>query len=281
MSGADPTARGADAISQAFARRKEAGGKALVPYIMAGDPDLGSTEKIVRALSGIGADVIELGMPFSDPLADGPVIQRAAQRAIRQGVTLKKLIAMVEELRLDVITPIAVMTYYNLFLHYGLERFAEDAARAGVDGVIVPDLPPEEAVEFRDALDAKGLAMIHLAAPTSTDGRLRKIAESTRGFLYYVSRTGVTGAQADISGDLAENLRRIRAATDKPVAVGFGVSTPEQAREIATHADGVVMGSVIVDRIEKTADLHDREVARFLRPIVEALHNPKTTLAGT
>jgi len=265
--------RGAAVITEAFRRRNADGGKVLVPYIMAGDPDLGTTEKIVRSLSGIDADIIELGMPFSDPVADGPIIQRAGERSLKQGLKLKRLVQMVEELRLNISTPIVIMTYYNLFFRYGLEEFARDAAKAGVDGVIIPDLPAEEAEEFQKALDAKGLAMIHLIAPTSTDERIKKIAKVARGFVYYVSRMGVTGVQSDVSVDLEANLKRIRSLVDLPVAVGFGVSTPEQAASISKHADGVVMGSAIVRLIEETNEMHERAVAKFLNPIIDALHN--------
>ncbi|HOJ62412.1 MAG TPA: tryptophan synthase subunit alpha [bacterium] len=264
--------RGVEAIAHAFQLRKDEGGKALIPYLMAGDPDLGTTGKIVKSLSGIGVDLIELGMPFSDPLADGPVIQRAGERALRQGVTLKKLLGLVEELRLDLNTPLIIMTYYNLFFSYGLETFARDAVQAGVDGVIVPDLPVEEAADFQQALDREGLALVYLVAPTSTEDRVRAIAAQARGFIYYVSRTGVTGEQRDIAADLAENLRRLREFTPLPVAVGFGVSTPEQAAEIARHADGVVIGSAVVRLIEETSQLHERIAARFLRPFVDVLH---------
>lgn len=266
--------RGAEGITDAFHRRNAVGGKALIPYIMAGDPDLGTTEKIVRTLSGVDVDLIELGMPFSDPVADGPVIQRAAERSLRQGLTLKRLLESVKELRLDLNTPIVIMTYYNLFFHYGLERFALDAAAAGVDGVIVPDLPVEEADEFQNALDSQGLALIYLIAPTSTDERVRKITQRARGFVYYVSRTGVTGVRNDISSDLESNLNRIRSMTNLPVAVGFGVSNPEQAFAISRHADGIVIGSAIVKILEETGQLHETEAARFLKPIAEILHNP-------
>lgn len=269
-----PIRRGAEGITDAFHRRNAEGGKTLIPYIMAGDPDLGTTEKIVRALSGIDVDLIELGMPFSDPMADGPVIQRAAERSLRQGLTLKRLLESVKEQRLYLNTPIVIMTYYNLFFHYGLEAFARDAAAAGVDGVIVPDLPVEEAAEFQKALDSQGLALIYLIAPTSTDERIRKIAHHARGFIYYVSRTGVTGVRADISCDLETNLKQIRSMVQLPIAVGFGVSTPEQASSISRHADGVVMGSAIVKLIEETDQLHERAVAKFLKPIADALHCP-------
>lgn len=264
--------RGVEAISHVFRQRREAGAKVLIPYIMAGDPDMGTTEKLVRSLSGIGVDLIELGMPFSDPLADGPVIQRAGERSLRQGTTFKKLLAAVERIRLDIDTPILIMTYYNLFLRFGLKAFAQEAARVGVDGVIVPDLPPEEAEDLRTDLDEYGLALVYLIAPTSTDERIRMIADSARGFLYYVSRTGVTGEQKDIAQDLADNLARIRAITSLPVVVGFGVSTPEQAQTISQKADGVVIGSALVRLIEETDQMPDRMAAKFLKPFIETLH---------
>jgi tryptophan synthase alpha chain len=272
MSEAMMIQRGAAAITQAFRRRQSEGGKVLIPYIMAGDPDLGTTEKIVRSLSGVGVDLIELGMPFSDPLADGPVIQRAGQRALRQGVTLKKILDAVRELRLMIDTPIIIMTYYNLFLNYGLERFAKDAAQAGVDGLIVPDLPVEEAEELLEALDRYQLALIPLIAPTSSDERIAAICRVARGFIYFVSRTGVTGERQDVAADLFEHLERVRKHTSLPIAVGFGVSTPEQAQRIAHHADGVVIGSAIVRLIEETPHMHDRVTAKFAKSLLESLH---------
>lgn len=265
--------RGAQGITEAFRRRNASGGKTLIPYIMAGDPSLETTEQIIRAFAEIDVDLIELGMPFSDPVADGPVIQRASERSLRRGLTLKGLMELVKKLRSELNTPIVVMTYYNLFFRYGLEQFARDAAAAGVDGAIVPDLPVEEAEEFQAALDAQGLALIYLVAPTSTDERIVKMAKLARGFVYYVSRTGVTGLRADISSDLETNLKRLRSLVNLPVAVGFGVSTPEQARSISQHADGVVMGSAIVKVIEETGQNQDKVAARFLEPIVQALHN--------
>lgn len=266
------TERGAAAIQHAFENRKKNGGKALITYLMAGDPDLGTTEKIVRSIAGIGVDLIELGMPFSDPLADGPVIQRAAVRSLKQNMTMKKLLASIRELRLDLLTPIVIMTYYNLFYRYGLEAFARDAADAGVDGVIIPDLPVEEAAEFGEILDRHGLAMIYLVAPTSPNDRIEAIAKQARGFIYYVSRTGVTGEQKDIAADIKQNIERIRTYSNLPVAVGFGVSTPEQASTIASYADGVVMGSAIVRLIEETKEMQERAATRFLKPIIDALH---------
>lgn len=272
MTQLDATLRGAAAIRQVFEHRKENGGKVMIPYIMAGDPDLGTTELIVRAFSGIDVDVIELGMPFSDPLADGPVIQLASERALKQGLKLSQLLESVERMREFVDTPIVIMTYYNLFLQHGLEKFAQDAAKAGVDGLIVPDLPPEESADLHKEMEKEGLALIYLAAPTSTDERIKTIADLTTGFIYYVSRTGVTGVQTDIADDLVANLERIRSITDKPVAVGFGISNPEQACDVAQHADGVVIGSAIVRLIAESRELHDRACAKFLKPYVDALH---------
>ncbi len=269
----DATLRGAAAIRQAFKHRKELGQKVLIPYIMAGDPDLGTTEKIVRAFSGIDIDIIELGMPFSDPLADGPVIQLASERALKQGIKLSQLLASVKEMRLNVATPIVIMTYYNLFLQYGLEKFANDAADAGVDGLIIPDLPVEESEEFQTVLDMENIALIYLAAPTSPDNRIQTIANKTTGFIYYVSRTGVTGEQTNIADDLETNLARIKKITDKPVAVGFGISNPDQAASISRHADGVVIGSAIVRLIAETNEMHDRACAKFLKPFVDRLHS--------
>lgn len=264
--------RGAAALEHAFRRRNNAGGKALVTYIMAGDPDLGTTEKIVQAFSGIDVDVIELGVPFSDPIADGPVIQAAGQRSLRQHVSLKKTLRVVEKMRLHIDTPIVIMTYFNLFYKFGLENFAQRAAQAGVDGVIVPDLPLEESVEFNELLEKQGLAYIYLIAPTSTNERIQKISDKARGFIYYVSRTGVTGEQKSIAADLADNVKRIQALTNLPIAVGFGVSSPEQAETIASNADGVVIGSAIVRLIAETKALHEREAAKFIKPYIDALH---------
>jgi len=263
---------GAAAIQQAILTRREQGQKALIPYIMAGDPDLKTTKRIVKALAEAGADVIELGMPFSDPVADGPVIQKAGERALRQGVTMKSLLQTVKEIRAELKTPIVIMTYYNLFYHYGLEAYARDAAEAGVDGLIVPDLPPEEGEEFDCFLEKQGLALIYLVAPTSTGERIQRIARLARGFIYYVSRMGVTGERADISQDLRDNLQRIRAASNLPVAVGFGVSTPEQAKIISQAADGVVMGSALVRIIEESPEFPEKAAADFLKPIADALH---------
>lgn len=265
-------ARGAAAIESAFRKRTEKGEKALVTYFMAGDPDLNTTKKLISSFSQSEVDVIELGVPFSDPLADGPVIQEAGQRALAQGATLQKTLDLVNEVRAAVDTPIVIMTYFNLFLQYGLERFAEAASECGVDGVIVPDLPMEEAQEFNDVLGAKGLAYIYLIAPTSSDERMRHISESARGFIYYVSRTGVTGMQTSIADDLADNLKRIRAVTQLPVAVGFGISSPEQAQTIAADSDGVVIGSAIVRVIAEASENPERAAADFVRPYIQALH---------
>lgn len=262
-------------IGERFAQLKNRGRKALVAYLMGGDPDLETTERIVPYLAELGADLVEIGVPFSDPLADGPTIQEAGQRALK--TTLRDLLGMVARLRDRVEIPLLLMTYYNPVLRYGVERFAHDAAEAGVDGLIVPDLTPEEGGQLLERSKAEGLDLIWLLAPTSSDARIEHIASLARGFLYYVSRTGTTGVRTDIAGDLESNLHRLRSRSKLPIAVGFGISSPEQAAEIARHADGVVIGSAIVKCMAagegdpaRTRDA----LAQFLRPIADRLHSP-------
>jgi tryptophan synthase alpha chain len=238
-------------IDRCFHELRAARQKALIPYITAGDPDLAVTRELAWAFEGAGADILELGVPFSDPLADGSTIQRASQRALERGVTLKGVIGSVEQIRARSQMPIVLMSYMNPILRMGLDEFARRAKDAGVDGVIVPDLPPEEAGELRRCCAATGVSTIFLAAPTSTDARLRRIAEASEGYIYYVSLKGVTGARESLQADLAVSLGRLRRLTTKPVAVGFGISTPAQAAEVARVADGVIVGSAIVERIER------------------------------
>jgi len=238
-------------IDRCFHELRAARQKALIPYITAGDPDLAVTRELAWAFEGAGADILELGVPFSDPLADGSTIQRASQRALERGVTLKGVIGSVEQIRARSQMPIVLMSYMNPILRMGLDEFAGRAKDAGVDGVIVPDLPPEEAGELRRCCAATGVSTIFLAAPTSTDARLRRIAEASEGYIYYVSLKGVTGARESLQADLAVSLGRLRRLTNKPVAVGFGISTPAQAAEVARGADGVIVGSAIVERIER------------------------------
>jgi tryptophan synthase alpha chain len=228
----------------------------LIPYVTAGDSDLEMTKTLVREMVRRGGDLIEIGVPFSDPLADGPIIQRASQRALQGGTTLRKILRMVYELRRDIDAPLILMTYYNPIFRYGEEAFVADALDAGVDGIIVPDLPPEEAQTLIDLTADTPLDMIFLAAPTSTAARLAFISEASQGFIYYVSRLGTTGVRDQLADDLRSMLQQVRASTSKPVAVGVGVSTPEHARLVAEMADGVVVGSAIVKLIE---DLQGRE----------------------
>jgi tryptophan synthase alpha chain len=243
-------------IDQTFERVQKTHECALIPYVTAGDPNLEVTKTLVREMVRRGGDLVEIGVPFSDPLADGPIIQRASQRALQGGTTLRKILHMVSELRGEFDVPLVLLTYYNPVLRYGEAAFVADALDVGVDGIIVPDLPPEEAQTLIDLTADTPLEMIFLAAPTSTSARLALISEASRGFLYYVSRLGTTGVRDQLSGDLRMMLERVRASTSKPIAVGFGVSTPEHVRLVAELAEGVVVASAILKLME---DLQGRE----------------------
>lgn len=241
-------------ITRQFEESKARHETAFIPYITAGDPSLAQTEEIVLALAEAGADVVEFGVPFSDPVGDGPVIAEAAQRALAGGATLDRILALVARLRARTDVPILLFTYYNPLLAYGVPRFARDAASAGVDGVLCVDLPAEEADEYKAALDEAGLCTVFLVAPTTTEERLKRIVSQCSGFVYYVSRLGVTGEREDLATDLNTALARIKQHTQIPVAVGFGISTPDQARTVAGMADGVVVGSAIVRLIAQLGD---------------------------
>ena len=231
-----------------FAQLKREGRAGFVAYIMAGDPDAAASRAVLAGLPAAGADIIELGFPFSDPMADGPAIQRAALRALRGGMTLAGTLGLAAVLReQDQTTPIVLMGYLNPILTHGLERFAVDAAAAGVDGVIVVDCPPEEAGPVLAAFDASDLALIRLAAPTTDDARLAVVVRRTSGFVYYVSVAGVTGVKAAVASAVAPAVERVRKASGLPVAVGFGIRTPEQAADVARVSDAVVVGSALVD----------------------------------
>lgn len=237
-------------IDAKFADLRAAGKKAFVAYIMAGDPDAETSFEVMKGLPGAGVDVIELGMPFTDPMADGPTIQLAGQRALDGGQTLQRTLDMVTAFRkTDSTTPIVLMGYYNPIYSRGVDRFLNDAKAAGIDGLIVVDLPPEEDAELCLPAQAAGLNFIRLATPTTDDKRLPKVMQNTSGFVYYVSITGITGAAAAQASDVAPEVSRIKAATDLPVIVGFGINTPEAARAIAGVADGCVVGSAIVKLI--------------------------------
>ena len=246
------------------------GGKAFIPFLTCGDPDLETTAALVRAMSENGADLIELGIPFSDPTAEGPVIQEANLRALTGGVTTDKIFAMVEELRRDVTVPMVFMTYANVVFSYGTQRFLSACARIGMDGLILPDIPFEEKEEFDGACKAHGLDLVSLVAPTS-QARIAQIAREASGFLYVVSSLGVTGVRKEITTDIGAMVREIKAHTDIPCAVGFGISTPEQARTMAEKADGVIIGSAIVRIIAQHGRQAVEPVAEYVRSIKAAI----------
>jgi len=243
----------ASRITRQFDSLRANGELGLVAYVTAGDPSLAATERIVLALAEAGADVIELGVPFSDPLADGPTIQRASERALRSGTTLAGVLDLVRRLRARTDVPLVLFSYFNPVLQMGIEKFAATAAEAGADGVLITDLTPEEATDFRRTVRARGLDTIFLAAPTSTDTRLKLVTEASSGFLYLISRTGVTGAKDALPDDLPALVRRVRAVTSLPVAVGFGISLPGHVSVLGGLADAAVVGSALVAEIERAA----------------------------
>jgi tryptophan synthase alpha chain len=255
-------------IDHRFAELKTAGRAALVTFLTAGDPDPATSLAILRALPAAGADVIELGMPFTDPMADGPAIQMSSQRALRAGQTLKQTLAMVRDFRRDdAATPIVLMGYYNPIYIYGVDRFLVDAKSAGVDGLIVVDLPPEEDEELCLPALKAGLNFIRLATPTTDDKRLPAVLANTSGFVYYVSITGITGAAAPDPGKVGAAVSRIKRHTKLPVAVGFGVRTAEQAAAIAAGADGVVVGSALVSALKASLDGSDKATAKTVSSV--------------
>jgi len=241
-------------LDATFARLKKANEGALITFITAGDPSFEGTPALAAALATAGADIIELGIPYSDPLADGPSIQASSQRALDRGVTPDATLHMVREIRIRTDVPLVLMTSYNLALKYGLERFAQAFSEAGADGAILTDLPPEEAAPWKAAAEVQGMATIFLVAPTSTPERIALIAQNTTGFVYCVSRAGVTGAKAELPRELKALLARVRQATSKPVCVGFGISRPEHVTQVIEIADGAVIGSALVDFLHAHAD---------------------------
>ncbi len=266
-------------INETFARLKREKKAAFIPYITAGDPDMAATEKIVLNLAKAGADIIELGIPFSDPLADGPTIQMAVERSLKAGCTAGKVLSMVRNLRKTVSVPLVFMTYYNIVLNYGLKRFIKDAKSSGADGIIVPDLPMEESGGLTALADKEDFAVIMLTAPTTPHARFKRIAEVSRGFIYYVSLTGVTGARKKLSVKLKSEVKALKKLTTKPVCVGFGVSNTLQARDIAGAADGVIVGSAIIKTIEKNlADKSalDKRVTSFAESLAKAIHSVRS-----
>jgi len=242
-------------IAARFAALKAEGRGALMPFLMAGDPDAATSLAMLRGLPAAGADLIELGMPFSDPMADGPTVQLAGQRALRAGTTLTGVLGMLRRFRAgDDTTPVVLMGYLNPVLSYGTERFCTDAAAAGADGLIIVDMPPEESQELAPHAEAAGLALIRLIAPTTDDARLPLVLRACSGFIYYVAITGITGTRQASGAELARNIPRLRRFTDLPIAIGFGIRTPEQAAEAGRLADGAVVGSALIDVMAATLD---------------------------
>ncbi len=253
-------------IADVFARP---GHKALIPYLTVGYPDIDTTLEIARLVASSGGDLLELGIPFSDPLADGTTIQRASYESLRQGTTPELCLEVAGRLRDDIDIPLVFMTYYNPVHKYGLEAFCGDCAQAGIDGLIVPDLPPEEGGELEGACASHGLDLVYLLAPTSTDERIDLVTARARGFIYLVSLTGVTGARATLPADLEVFVRRVRARAAQPLCVGFGISTPQEARRVAEVADGVIVGSRIVQLLAEPDP--QTQVQRFLASLRKAL----------
>jgi len=258
-------------IAQTFAALGDKQEKALILFLTAGDPDLTATENLVVALAAEGADIIELGFPFSDPMADGPTIQASSERALRGGVTLPDVLTLVSRIRLRTQVPIVLMGYYNPVFRYGLERFARDAVNAGIDGLLIVDLPPEEASELRSALKQEKVDLVTLLAPTTPPARMKELAAAGEGFLYFVSMTGVTGSRAVDAAGIEAQVRDLKGMSLVPVAVGFGVATPEDVAAVSSFADGVVVGSAlvkIIGRFGSCPRLVD-EVCSFTRRLKE------------
>ena len=272
-------------IDARFAELKVEGRAAFIPYVMAGDPDFATALAILQGLPAAGADLIEVGFPFSDPMAEGPPIQRAALRALENGMTLSRTLDLIAAFRqVDQTTPVILMGYANPLINRGFTTFARDAGVAGADGLIVVDIPPEEADPLADALDAEGLSLLLLSTPTSDDARLKIIQRRTSGFAYYVSVAGVTGVKEADAATVAPNVARVRAASGLPVAVGFGIKTPERAAAIARVADGVVVGSALVDEIAEAVQMNEDVTRRVLSKVnslakaVRAARNGQTTV---
>jgi tryptophan synthase alpha chain len=264
-------------ITEKFRELKQKGRAAFIPYITAGDPDLDATEKLLVGLAENGADIIELGIPFSDPMADGPTIQAASDRALKNYFTLDNLFEMLARVQRKISIPIILFSYYNPIFIYGEERFISLAQEAGADGVLVLDLPPEEGESLRGHARKAGMDAIYLVAPTSTDDRIKLAARASSGFIYYVSVTGVTGARETLSRTISRDVARIRKHTELPIAVGFGISSPEQAETVAQIADGVVVGSAIVKVIAEHGASGDlvKEVGKFVGTLSQAVHQVK------
>jgi tryptophan synthase alpha chain len=261
-------------IDAKFKELKKKGDKALVTFITAGDPDLKTTERLVLEMEKAGADLIELGVPFSDPMADGPVIQRSSERALRKNTHISSVLALVKNLRKNTGIPIILFGYFNPILQYGCERFCREAAKAGVDGLIVVDLPPEESVELHRPARKAGLHFIYLLTPTSDEERIQKVRKLASGFLYYVSMTGITGAKLGALNEIQDHIAQIQRIVDLPLCVGFGIRGPDQARNLSRIADGVVVGSRLVSLLDQKGGRRGiPTVARFVSRLKKAVHS--------
>lgn len=259
-------------ISKKFAELQKKKEKALIAFITAGDPSFAANAALVKSFEAEGVDVIELGVPFSDPLADGPVIQASSQRALAKGATLAKILGLAKTIRQNSEIPLVLMSYLNPIFSYGTERFARDAAKAGVDGVILPDVPVEEGRELSGIFKKNKLDLIYLLAPTSTAARRKKVAQASSGFLYFVSMTGVTGSASTAAASVKSDVRAVKGVTKLPVCVGFGISTPDQAREMSKISDGVIVGSAIVRALAENPRMAPAAfAAKFVRPLARAV----------
>jgi tryptophan synthase alpha chain len=257
-------------ISEAFKHLQADGRRGFIPYITVGDPDLDTSRALIIELARAGATLIELGVPFSDPVADGPTIQRAAERALRHDVGLSDVLQILAEARRETDVPVILFSYFNPLLQFGVERLADECVRAGVDGILATDLVPEESADFNTVITSRGLDQIFLVAPTTSDARLRMIAERASGFVYAVSRAGVTGAREQLSAEAERLVARVRSVTDLPVAVGFGISTAAQVADVWAYADAAVVGSALVSEIEKHSGSPDlvARVGDFARALL-------------
>ena len=260
-------------IDNKFTQLRASGKKAFIAFLTAGDPDLAATEKLILAFERAGVDIVEIGVPFSDPLADGPTIQAASYRSLQKGTTLAAILELVKRVRRHSDIPLALITYYNPVFNFGEEKFALQARAAGVDGIIIPDLPLEEANSWRAVAAREGLAAVFFLAPTTGRERMGAVAKASTGFIYYVSIAGITGARQAVPSEIVAKIRLAKTLTDKPVCVGFGVSTPAQASAMARIADGVIVGSAIVKEINSNAKAKDmpRRVQRFVAGLVRAV----------
>jgi tryptophan synthase alpha chain len=263
-------------IQEAFKSASERGEGAFIPFITAGDPDLKKSARIIFELEGAGADILELGIPFSDPMADGPTIQASSERALKHGTTIKDVIGLVRSVRKKGCKiPIILFGYYNPIFVYGVERFAREAAAAGVDGALVVDLPPEEAGELLKPLKANGLDLVFTLTPTSDVSRMKRVAKVASGFIYYVTVTGVTGARSKVAVTLKDAVKRVRKYSSLPIGIGFGISTPDQVRSVSKWGDGVIVGSAIIDKILKHKGERDmpEKIGRFAKRLKAGTRN--------